>query len=492
MLKTLYARLAVGLVLLLAVIGLLYTAITRYATEHYLQEISHNLNRNLARNLVADRNLVAAGKLDEAALKETFRQYMVINPSIEIYLLDLEGRILSFSADPGKVKRKRVSLGPIRAFLRGPQTTPLLGDDPRSHDRQKAFSVTPVPSAEAPEGYLYVVLRGEEFDQIERAAREGLFRRINGWAFGISLLFGLIAGLIVFRGLTRRLHRLSSQMQAFHESGFRHHTPYRATRRQQADEIDRLGHTFDEMAERIETQIKQLEAQDGLRRDLVARVSHDLRTPLASLQGYLESLAMKGDGISPDRRKEYIRIALRQSRRLAQRIDELFELTRLDAQETRPRCEPFSPAELLHDVSQKYHPRAEQQRVRLELQTGDALHIFTSADIALTERVLENLLDNAFSHTPEGGHIEVRLAADGAGAIISVTNTGQGIAAADLPHLFEPFYRAGNGNDERPHAGLGLAIAKRLVELQGGAIRVESVPAKGTTFTFTLPLAETL
>ncbi|HIP53439.1 MAG TPA: HAMP domain-containing histidine kinase, partial [Chromatiales bacterium] len=449
MLNTLYARLAAGLILLLAVVGLLYTGITRYATEHYLQEISHNLNRDLAKNLVADRNLVAAGKLDEAALKETFRQYMVINPSIEIYLLDLEGRILSFSANPGKVKRRRVALEPIQTFLHAPQRTPLLGDDPRSHDRRKAFSVTPVPTAENPQGYLYVVLRGEEFDQIEQAAREGLFRRINGWAFAVSLLFGLVTGLIVFRGLTRRLHRLSSLMQAFHENGFRAHTPYQPEERTPVDEIDRLGLTFDKMARRIETQIEQLEAQDGLRRDLVARVSHDLRTPLASLQGYLESLEMRHDSLSPEQRDEYIRIALRQSRRLAQRIDELFELARLDAQETRPRREPFPPAELIQDVVQKYRLRAEQQGIRLIADPGNNTLPFVLADIALTERVVENLLDNAFAHTPAGSRIEVRIATTREHARISVSNDGAGIDKNDLPHLFEPFYRAANGSDER-------------------------------------------
>ncbi len=161
MIRTLYARLALVLVVLFISIGLLYALISTSSTRHYLQEVSQQFNKDLARNLVADRNLVEEGRLNEAALKETFHQYMVINPSIEIYLLDPAGNILSYSADPGKVKRRRVALGPIRAFLSGDQGYPLLGDDPRSHDRHKAFSVTPVPSADNAQGYLYVVLRGE-------------------------------------------------------------------------------------------------------------------------------------------------------------------------------------------------------------------------------------------------------------------------------------------------------------------------------------------
>ena len=154
----------------------------------------------------------ADGRLDESALKSMFHDYMLINPSIEIYLLDLEGRILSYSADPGKVKRKHVSLEPIQEFLTDSASFPLLGDDPRSHDRRKVFSVTPVPSADAPQGYLYVVLRGEMYDFVETYAEGSYFARLSAWAVAATLGFGLLAGLIVFLLLTRRLQRLTLAM----------------------------------------------------------------------------------------------------------------------------------------------------------------------------------------------------------------------------------------------------------------------------------------
>ncbi|MEW8397108.1 MAG: sensor histidine kinase, partial [Candidatus Thiodiazotropha sp.] len=149
MFRTLYARLSLALIGLFLVTGLLYTLITTATTERYLQEITQHFNRDLAARIVADRGLVIAGEMDDKALKKTFSVYMDINPSIEIYLLDKEGNILAFSADPGKVKRKRVDLQPIQAFMDG-EGFPLLGDDPRSHERRKAFSVTPVPAGDMP------------------------------------------------------------------------------------------------------------------------------------------------------------------------------------------------------------------------------------------------------------------------------------------------------------------------------------------------------
>lgn len=489
MLRTLYAKLAVGLVLLFVTIGLLYALISTTATKYYLQEVNQSFNKGLARNLVADRNLVEEGRLNQEALKETFRQYMVINPSIEIYLLDLEGKILSYSADPGKVKRNHVSLGPISAFLEGSEEYPLLGDDPRSHDGQKAFSVTPVPTTAHPEGYLYVVLRGEEFDSVDKMVRESYFLRLSGWAVVVSLGLGLLVGLIVLRLLTRRLHRLSSLMASFHQSNFNSHQPYLLEQRQPSDEVDRLGLTFDQMAEHIQQQLEQLKEQDSLRRKLVAQVSHDLRTPLASMLGYLESLELKGETMAKTERQEYTAIALRQARRLSRQVAELFELASLDARETQPHCEPFAAAELVQDVVQKYQLRAEQQQIQLTMNPPPALP-FVYADIGLTERVLENLIENAFTHTGEGGRIELDLSVEQNGVAIAVKDTGCGISPEELPHIFDPFYQSVKKRVSGQHAGLGLAIAKRIVTLQQGEIRVDSTPDNGSIFRFILPLVQ--
>lgn len=488
MFRTLYAKLALVLVVLFASVGLLYALISTSITRHYLVELNQHFNWNLARNLVADRNLVAEGRLDQQALQETFHQYMVINPSIEIYLLDTEGRILSYSADPGKVKRKRVAMEPVQTFLQGQGRYPLLGDDPRSHDRRKAFSATAVPSAEDPQGYLYVVLRGEEFEAADQLVRESYFLRLSAWSVAASLGFGLLAGLLLFHLLTRRLHRLSTLMDGFQESDFTSRSAYAKDKTRRGDEVDRLGYTFDRMAERIREQLDQLKRQDSLRRQLVARVSHDLRTPLAALQGYMESLSLKRRELSNREQSEYVDLALRQSRRLSRQLDELFELASLDARETQPQCEAFTLAELLQDVLQKYQLRAEQAQVRLQLSPPGRLP-FVHGDIGLTERVLENLLENAFTHTPHGGAITLDTLHQGDRIKISVKDTGPGISEEDQAHLFEPFYQSESGSRSRRHVGLGLAIARRIIELQQGEIGVQSRLGQGAVFYFTLPVS---
>ena len=487
MLRTLYAKLTLTLALLLLGVGTLFVVLIVSATGHYLREVNQHFNRDLAQNLVADRNLVQQGRLDRVALKQTFEHYMVINPSIEIYLLDSLGKILAYSAEPGKVKRRAVSLEPIRRFLEGDEGFPLLGDDPRSHDRRKAFSVTPVPSTEALEGYLYVILRGEQLESLDALMQRSYFLRLSGWTVAISLGLGLLLGLFVFRLLTLRIEFLGRAMDVFRDSDFRTPVQYPAGEGPKADdEIDRLARTFSAMARRISDQIQALSRKDSLRREMVAQVSHDLRTPLASLHGYLETLRMKEGSLRSVERVEYLDVALGHSARLRRLVEDLFELAKLEARDVRPCLEPVALGDLAQDVVQKYRLVAERKGVRLELE-GNWDVPLVRADIGLIERVLENLIANAVEYTPAQGDINVSSRVQGHEVTIQVSDTGSGIPPEDLPRVFDRFYRAGGGTDGQ-HAGLGLAIAKRILALHNGSIRVASTLGTGTVFFFSLPI----
>ena len=497
--RTLYAKLSLALVALLALVGLVYAFLSISTTRHYLEEVNQQLNQDLARNLVADRNLVQAGRLNKNAIKGMFHEYMTINPSIEIYLLDPDGTILAFSADPGKVKRKKVSLEPIRAFLSGEAPYPLMGDDPRSHDRRKGFSVTPVPSEDEVEGYLYVVLRGERYDMVDQIIEESYFLRLSAWAMAGGLAFALAAGLLVFHLLTRRLQKLTSRMREFRESGFQRFSTASSSTdtaagaggeadvRRDGDEVDQLSATFEHMAEKIGSQIEALRGEDAKRREMVAQVSHDLRTPLAALHGYLQTMQIKQDQIGDAERREYLTVALANSERLRRLVDELFELAKLEAHEAHPQCEPFSLGELVEDVSQGFRLRAETAGSSLKTTTDAALPLVTG-DIALIERVLENLIDNALRYTPGGGRVSIELAEAPTGVAVKVVDQGPGIAPGEIARVFDAFYQAGNPHRGDGHAGLGLAIAKRIVDLHGGTLYARNRTRGGCEFGFSLPL----
>ncbi|MDH5571304.1 MAG: HAMP domain-containing histidine kinase [Gammaproteobacteria bacterium] len=484
--RTLFTKLALVLALLLLGVGLIYGLISFSLSRHYQQELLQNLNRDLAHNLLTDRNLVANGELNQDALKETFNYFMMVNPSIEIYLLDKTGRILSYSADPGKVKRTHVDIKPIKDFLEK-KDFPLLGDDPRSFERQKVFSVCDVPSENQDKGYLYVVLRGEEYERIEKIFQDSFILQISGAALLISLVVALFVGLYLFRFLTRRLNNLAGLMQGFSQNDFSEHIPYPEDKKR-GDEIELLGCHYNKMAEHIQKQLTDLKQQDNLRRELVANVSHDLRTPLAALQGYIETLQLMGAKLDGQTHDEYLNIALKNSRRLTNLVEELFELAKLDARDISLKLEAFSIAELIQDIIHKFQVLANDKNIALEMDAPEKLS-FVKADIGLIERVLENLISNALQHTPASGKIIVQLREHDNKVDVMVTDTGKGIAEKDLPHIFTRFYRADSSEKGDTHAGLGLAIAKHIVALHNSSIKVESRLNKGTKFYFWLDCA---
>ena len=303
-----------------------------------------------------------------------------------------------------------------------------------------------------------------------------------------TVAFSLIAALVVFRFLTLRLRRLASAIEAFRASGFAN--PIRVeTTDGNDDEIGHLIAAFQEMSERIAMQLAMLEHVDRERRELLANVSHDLRTPLASMQGYLEMVLIKDDGLSQEDRCRYLQIAVKHCERLARLVRDLFDLTKLEANEVKPQVEAFPINELAQDVVQKFALSAQKRDLRLSASvSADCPPV--CADIGMMERVLENLIENAMRYTPAGGEISVGVHRTGDRVELRVSDTGHGIHHDDIGNLFDRYYRADRGeSSDAGNAGLGLAITRRIIELHGGQIRVESTPGLGTTFTVELAMA---
>ncbi len=488
MFKSLYSKLAAVLTGLFCLVGLAIIVVTIFSTDMYQQEVNQRLNNKLADHIVAERLLMQDNRVNQEALEDIFHMLMVINPSIEIYLLDTEGTILAFSAAPDKVKRKRVDLGPVRRLLEGHATIPVSGEDPRSPRGKKVFTAARIPEKGKLQGYLYVILGGETYDSVVQKLKASYILQLSTWMIFASLLFALVAGLVLFASLTGRLKRLANAMDAF-RSGTRkakiEFLPQKSGHR--ADEIDRLGSTFTQMAARIEDQMEQLQRADATRRELIANVSHDLRTPLATLQGYIETLLLKEDSLGPEERRSYLQTAIKHCERLSKLVSELLELAKLDSSDIRVEPEPFNMSELAHDVVQKFQLKAGEKQIALSTKIENDLP-FVNADIGLIERVLENLIENAIQNTSRGGTISLVLRPQNEDIAIQISDTGYGIPAEELAHIFDRFYQLDKSRkSEQGHSGLGLAITKKILELHDRSINVVSALGSGTTFSFQLP-----
>jgi signal transduction histidine kinase len=254
------------------------------------------------------------------------------------------------------------------------------------------------------------------------------------------------------------------------------------------DEMADLARTFNEMAAQLEAAARKQHELDTLRRDLVAWIGHDLRTPLASIRVILEALA---DGVveDPAAVERYLHTAQHHIRSLSLLIDDLFDMAQLDAGGLPLERHPNSLSDLISDTLESLSALAARQEITLEGSVAPDVDPVLM-DTQKIGRVLSNLVSNALRHTPTGGRVEVRAsAAEEGGVQVEVRDTGEGISLEDLPHIFEQFYRGEKSRSrDTGGSGLGLAIAKGIVEAHGGRIGVESAPGQGTCFFFTLPV----
>lgn len=501
--KTLHGKLSLILLGLLCLIGCLSVPLTLFTTRMYQQETAQNLNRPLAVSLashLAERNLLSPDFATLQKARAEIKYLMAINPNIDVYVLDSQGAILAYSGVPGNLRKSHVALAPVHRFLSHADSLPILGDDPRTLAGQKVFSAAPFfagnrhPSGPA-QGYVYVILDGEHYGSAAGPLGKSYVLRSSLWVLVAILALVSTAGLLLFHLLTRRLCWLTTSMETFRDQDFRKPDAVLSARLftpwpgivYRRDEIDKLGMVHLEMTNRIRGQILALAHADTRRLEVVSNISHDLRTPLTALRGYLETLLIKEGQLTPQEQREYLQIATRHSERLAKLIGELFDLGRLDSGEVQVDREPFSLGELVQDVVQQYQLVAQQKALQLQALLSADLP-FVYADIALIERVLDNLLENALRYTPEGGLVTLGLTAQGDQIEVRIADTGSGIRQEDLPHIFQRFYRVPGQPEKLGRAGLGLAIAKRILELHGSAIEVQSVLSEGTSFTFRLPI----
>jgi len=482
---TLTQRLSLVFALLLAVCSGTSAWLQIRSSRMHALEVVQTLSRDLAEHIARDGQLADAGGLKPDAVRQLFRQLMVVNPSVEVYLLDEDGRIIGHAAPANRLMRGRVDLGPVRALLAG-AALPVLGDDPRSASGRKVFSAAPLRVDGREAGYVYVVLQGEAHDRLDARESATTVLDVGLWSIGLVAMLCLVAGLAAFALITRPLRRLTDTVRGFDVDGAPVALPPASEIAGGGDEIATLDSAFRQMAGRLGEQWRTLTRQDQDRRELIANISHDLRTPLASMHGYLETLVLKDASLSPQERRRYLGIALDQSGKVGRLAQSLFELARLEYGAVRPEREPFSLADLVQDVFEKFELAAQARGIVLRARFPERMPAVL-ADLGMIERVLTNLLDNALRYVPEGGEVEIALAMQDKMVEITVSDTGPGIPAELRAGLFRQPVEMGGA---RRGGGLGLRIVHRILALHGCGIELIDLPGRGAAFRFALPAVE--
>lgn len=484
--RTLFGRLSAALVALSLVLSAALALVLQSSHRSFHFESEQRLHQGLAAHLAAR---IDKGEISLDATFGQIRELGLLNPALAAYAVDADGSVVKASIPDARVKQKQVAVAPIRQFIRGPAAWPLLGDDPSAERGKAVFAAARMAQPAAAE-FLYVVLGQVEQDGSLFGSAERSYSLREALALTLVNVFAALFAAVVLVGLvTRPVSRLRSVMEAFDASSFSGEVRYVKARSAGGtrDEIDRLGEIFDSMADRISAQIDSLRRSDDARRELYANLSHDLQTPLTSLHGYLQTLLMKNGTLQPAQRRRYLEIAARQTDQLRQLADQLTDLARLETPELRLERQEIKLQPLLHQIVEDLKPLSEKKNLKVSVK-ATAYRSVVPADTFLLRRALANIILNAIQAAPPGSAVSIEVQQNNGNALIGVMDEGPGLQADDMRRLLEPFYRGrGQAGTRFRGMGLGLTIARKVIELHGGTVSATNPPAGGALFSITLP-----
>ncbi|QWX82871.1 HAMP domain-containing histidine kinase [Cellulophaga sp. HaHaR_3_176] len=475
--------LAFGLLILL--MGISYILITGYYANKHNRATIQQVNVDVANHVIQEKFTNASPFLEDGSVNkllfgDLMHDMMAVNRSIEVYLLDDVGEILySVVLDHSKnAPSKKVSLEPIKQFIKNNGSTYIEGDDPKHPGTKKIFSVAPY-NTQGKKGYIYIILAGEDFQHISEDLLGMYFKQLGLGATLLTMLFAGIIGLLSIWFLTKNLRLITNTVIRFREGDLE----ARIENSEKSD-IAIFANSFNEMADTIVDNMDKMKSVDLLRRELIANVSHDLRTPLAVIKGYIETLQIKKETLSEKQKEEYLQITHNNVDKLSNLINQLFEYSKLEAEQITPIKEPFSITELSYDIIAKFKVISQKKEIKLSLECPEE-NCMVYADISLVERALQNLIENAIKYTNPFGSVTLSLKKLSDDIEINISDTGTGIPVNEQPYIFDR-YKQVSKTSKQGH-GLGLAIVKKIMDIHETTIVVLSKPKEGSSFIFNLP-----
>jgi len=467
---------------LLIMLGIAYFWIASWMSNRNFNAINQQLYGDVASHLTKMTRPIRNGRPDTAVTHDIIHSIMVINPSVEVYLLDTTGKIIDFVVPDRSVKASRVDLNAIREYTRiGPENY-VVGDNPKMPDQKTIFSAAPIYDRGQLQGYVYAVLASEKQARIATALNRHFLHGLGAVLFIATLLVVFLVGSITFFLITDSICKIAAVVKRFKDGDNKARIQGYAK-----GNLGVLTSTFNEMADTLVSNMNKLTEMDRLRQELIANVSHDLRSPLAITQGYIETLIIKRETLNEQETMRYLSIVMRSLKKLSHLVEQLFEYSKLEANQVQPVKEAFLLTELVSDILMKYDMLAKKKGITFSTDVQENLPA-VFADIALVERAIQNLIDNALKFTLEGGMITISVQDRGQDLEIAIADTGIGIPLSDQSYIFDR-YKTYPSHEIRnaEGAGLGLAIVKKIIELHQATIHVRSTPGAGTTFWFNLP-----
>ncbi len=487
----------------LTAIGVIATVL--FAFQRFEQETTfQRADAFLGRVVAMYDSIYEMHQREPQQFNQLLRNLVLFEPDTQLYLLDAQGAVLSSTGSVVLPPGFKVRLEPVQQAARNPDMPYVMGDDPERMEAGAIVAARVVRRAlirgdEPVAGYLYLVCHKPVLPPGRLALLGSSIAQPALVAIvGVVVLATLLAAWIIAT-VTRPLRQLTQAVVSISSGGLHDGvpgTPEALLPARTGDEFGKLTQAFAIMLETVRRQWEALRRLDHFRREGVSNLSHDLRSPLTATTACLETLEGRWQGDAARAAdRELVAMALRNTHNAARLVQSLGDLAQLDEPEFRLRCETVDAGELLDDIAMRFGQRASSQGVTLQAMHhagAPARPPVATLDIELFERAIANLVDNALKFCTSGDRVELSAQLRGESVEVVVSDTGPGIAAVDLPQLFDRFYQARQSVAPSTGAGgkgLGLAIVKRIAELHGGAVRVDSRVGGGTRVTLVLRAA---
>lgn len=412
-----------------AVLGAGLIAIQTWSTVQLsrsaVTDVESAANGNIAK-LFADRLRIFGEQAEMSEVEKKFQDLAMLNPAVRLYLVDSRGIVRVSPTSYGRPTLPFVDMQPIKAALARSNTmSAILGDDPHHITSRNPISVAPLRFRTSA-AFVYVVL-----SPASRVSRTYTFLgfKLGALTAVLMSLGGLAIVGLLLGGVYAHYHSINANLAA---------------------------------------------------------ISHDLRSPLGAIQGYLETILEKGDRLSAQERERFMSVALKSTRSAASLINDVHHLSKLEASEEEISQQPLDITDLLMDVLMSLKPASDAKRLRVESEIAPILPICVG-NIELLERLVRNLLENAIRYTPEGGRIRVEVANASTAVRVTVIDSGIGIPGSELDKVGKAFFRGAGAARTAPGSGLGLSIAASIARLHGGELKILSRESEGTAIVFTVP-----
>lgn len=481
--NNIFTRIGVLVFSLITVLGLLFIIITYLSATYFFNASTELLNKDVAAHIAKFTSPFEEGNINRAKADSVFYNAMVVSPSIEVYFLDTTGKVIYYEAPDSTIKLWQIPLQSIQKLISSKGEEYTTSPDPKEPDHNKIFSAAEVVSGTKKLGYIYVILGSKEYNNISDLLFKSHAATLALEAFGIVIVVSFFLSFYYIKRLQKRYNKVVEVLEQYRQGNL-------AARFEQSskDEFTPVTTSFNKMADLLSEKIAQVSKAEEERKNFIANISHDLRTPLSIASGYAETLITGQDEASNSaHQKEYIQLVLTKIKQVEKMVLQLFELSRMDSADFKPQKEPFIISEILQEIANSFGIAVAQKKIALSC-IGCNEVVWTKGDIRMMERVIQNLLENALKNTPESGSITIQLARQEADFVASVENTGTPLDKGLVSWINDTSADDSFSTKTKHKRGLGLVIIKRILSLHHSCLQVETAAGGSNRFYFSLPI----